>query len=114
MLTGADLVLMLKIHCCPAGSDRNAVLGAVESGSSLTAVVKVPEMICVRSKTGSRLPAFRWNAAGLALTDFHKVSEAKKKGGDCSPPGLGRKQQVRYFRPKWKSMVEPSFKLMRK
>src|SRR5881392_3475834 len=33
------LVLMLKIHCCAVGSQRNAVSGVVETTSSLTTVL---------------------------------------------------------------------------
>src|SRR5579864_1084532 len=45
----SDPVLMLKIHCCALGSQRNAVSGVVDdTGSSV--LVTVPLMICTSMK----------------------------------------------------------------
>src|SRR6266568_5703713 len=81
-------VVMLKIHCCAEGSQRNAASGVVEATASSTVAVTVPAIRWTRKKlrTTPRVPteapfaSQTRNFAGTVLPAFHRLEPSRLIG----------------------------------
>src|SRR5438445_13649306 len=87
---------MLKIHCCPLGSQRNELSGVVESTASSTLATTVPLMICVRLKlvtttgvpTELQLASKTQNLAGTVLPCLNTLVLSALTGCRIVWPGV--------------------------